>query len=69
MIAEVGGQSLSDQNYLYEASILHQALHLNEIKLIDFILIASKGIDVNLVSSVHGSPLHVACQVGNIKVV
>jgi ankyrin repeat protein len=69
LIAEVGGQNQQDSQYLYDAAILHQALQLNDMKLIDFILVASKNVDVNLVSKTHGSPLHVACKVGNIKVV
>lgn len=50
-------------------SILHEAIYYNRRELVDFILMSSKSVDVNLMSPTYGNPLHIACKVGNIKVV
>jgi len=50
-------------------SILHEAIYYNRQDLVDFILKASKHVDVNLMSPTYGNPLHIACKVGNIKIV
>ena len=67
VLAEVGGQHHNTD--LFDMSILHQALQLNEQKLVDFILVASKNVNINLMSPTHGTPLHIACKTGNIKIV
>jgi len=36
--------------------------------MIDLILMSERA-DLNLVSSLHGTPLHLACKIGNLKIV
>ena len=52
---------------LYDMSILHEAIWFNKPSLVDFILLCSKNININLMSPTYGTPLHIACRVGNIK--
>ena len=48
--------------------ILHVAVNLQRNDIIDLILMSEKT-DINLMSSLHGTPLHLASKIGNIKIV
>jgi ankyrin repeat protein len=48
--------------------ILHVAVNLQRNDIIDLILMSQR-IDINLMSSLHGTPLHLASKIGNIKIV
>ena len=50
-------------------SILHEAIFFNKPQMVDFILMTAKNVDINLMSPTYGNPLHIACKVGNIKIV
>ena len=48
--------------------VLHAAVNFQRNDMIDLILM-SKQVDINLMSSLHGTPLHLACKIGNLKIV
>mmetsp|Transcript_3679 Transcript_3679/g.5537 ORF Transcript_3679/g.5537 Transcript_3679/m.5537 type:complete len:136 (+) Transcript_3679:633-1040(+) len=48
--------------------VLHIAVNLQRNDLIDIILMSDQ-VDINLMSPLHGTPLHIACKMGNIKIV
>jgi ankyrin repeat protein len=50
-------------------SILHMAIAKERLDLLDLILVHANGIDINVMSPTHGTPLHVASRTGNIKIV
>ena len=47
---------------------LHVAVNLQSADMINLILMSDKT-DINLMSSLHGTPLHLACKIGNLKIV
>lgn len=47
---------------------LHVAVNLQRPGMIDLTLMSDRT-DVNLMSSLHGTPLHLACKIGNLKIV
>ena len=48
--------------------VLHVAVNYQRHDLIDLILMA-EATNVNLNSNLHGTPLHLACKIGNLKIV
>jgi len=48
--------------------VLHVAVNYQRNDLIDLILM-SEQTKVNLNSELHGTPLHLACKIGNLKIV
>lgn len=48
--------------------VLHVAVNYQRNDLIDLILM-SEQTNVNLNSELHGTPLHLACKIGNLKIV
>ena len=63
--------AMADPNVLSHNSqmgILHEAVQLQSNNMIDLILMSDQT-DVNLMSSLHGTPLHLACLIGNLKIV
>lgn len=48
--------------------VLHVAVNFQRNDLIDLILMSERT-DINLMSSLHGTPLHLACRIGNLKIV
>jgi ankyrin repeat protein len=48
--------------------VLHVAVNSQRNDLIDLILMSEKT-NINLNSSLHGAPLHLACKIGNAKIV
>lgn len=44
------------------------AIAKQHTEIIDLIIVHAKEVDINLVSPSVGSPLHVACKVGNLKI-
>jgi ankyrin repeat protein len=48
--------------------VLHIAVNFQRNDMIDLILM-SQTVDINLMSSLHGTPLHLACKAGNLKIV
>ena len=48
--------------------VLHTSISLQRQDFVDLILLSDKT-DVNLMSSLHGTPLHMACKFGDIKIV
>ena len=51
-----------------QMGVLHVAVNYQRHDLIDLILMA-EATNVNLNSSLHGTPLHLACKIGNLKIV
>ena len=51
-----------------QMGVLHVAVNFQRNDLIDLILMSER-IDINLMSSLHGTPLHLACKIGNLKIV
>jgi len=51
-----------------QMGVLHVAVSFERNDIIDLILM-SKRADINLMSSLHGTPLHLACKIGNLKIV
>ena len=49
-------------------SALHVAVNLHRNDMIDLILMSDLA-DINIMSSLHGTPLHLACKIGNLKIV
>ena len=49
-------------------SALHVAVNLHRNDMIDLILMSDLA-DINISSSLHGTPLHLACKIGNLKIV
>lgn len=47
---------------------LHIAVHLKSTEIIELILTTEKS-DINLLSPIHGTPLHVACRGGSVKII
>ena len=52
----------------YKMGVLHLAVSLQRNDMIDLILMSDQT-DINLVSPLHGTPLHLACKMGNLKIV
>lgn len=48
--------------------VLHVAVSYQRNDLIDLIMLSERA-DINLDSSLHGTPLHLACKFGNLKIV
>jgi ankyrin repeat protein len=48
--------------------VLHVAVSFQRNDMIDLILMHPAA-DVNLMSNLHGTPLHLACKIGNLKIV
>lgn len=44
------------------------AVNLQRNDIIDLILMSDRT-DINLMSSLHGTPLHLSCKIGNLKIV
>ena len=51
-----------------QMGVLHVAVSFQRNDLIDLILMSERT-DINLMSSLHGTPLHLACKIGNLKIV
>lgn len=51
-----------------QMGVLHVAVSFQRNDLIDLILM-SEQTTINLMSSLHGTPLHLACKIGNLKIV
>ena len=51
-----------------QMGVLHVAVNHQRNDLIDLILMSEKA-DIDLMSSLHGTPLHLACKMGNMKIV
>jgi ankyrin repeat protein len=51
-----------------QMGVLHIAVNFQRNDMIDLILM-SLTVNINLMSSLHGTPLHLACKVGNLKIV
>ena len=51
-----------------QMGVLHAAVTLQRPDVIDLLLI-SEATDPNLMSPLHGTPLHLACKIGNLKIV
>lgn len=51
-----------------QVGILHLAIQKNSLDILDLIMMSSH-VDLNLVSPTFGTPLHVACKLGNLKTV
>ena len=49
-------------------SPLHIAVYKQNTALIE-VLLSDKRTDIEITSEIHGSPLHVACLVGSVKIV
>jgi ankyrin repeat protein len=60
-----------DPNILSEDTqmgVLHMAVRLQRNDLVDLILLSELS-NIDLISPAHGTPLHVACKSGNLKIV
>ena len=51
-----------------QMGILHMAVNLERNDLIDLVLMSDRT-DVNLMSSLYGTPLHMAAKIANLKIV
>ena len=51
-----------------QMGVLHVAVSFQRNDMIDLILMSERA-DINLMSSLHGTPLHLACKMGNLKIV
>ena len=51
-----------------QMAALHVAVNLQSADMINLALMSEKT-DINLMSSLHGTPLHLACKIGNLKIV
>lgn len=65
MDAKVDPNLLSHNSQM---GVLHVAVNYQRHDLIDLILMA-EATNVNLNSGLHGTPLHLACKIGNLKIV
>jgi ankyrin repeat protein len=48
--------------------VLHSAVNLERNDMVELLLMGEKT-DVDLMSSLHGTPLHLAAKIGNLKIV
>ena len=48
--------------------VLHVAVNFQRNDMVDLIMMSEKA-DINLMSPLHGTPLHMACKIGNLKIV
>lgn len=49
--------------------VLHLAIANQRMEMIDLIMMSCEHADINLLSPSAGTPLHVACKTGNLKIV
>jgi hypothetical protein len=57
------------ENDTSEMSALHVAIQLGTKVMVDLVMAYGNGVDINLVSPAAGTPLHLACKTGNLKIV
>ena len=50
-------------------SILHMAIATERMDIVDLILQKAQNVQIDILSQTHGTPLHVACRSGHIKMV
>ena len=57
-----------DPNHLeHNKTVLHLAIELQDVYMVDIILMSNP--DINIMSKEHGTPLHTAARVANMKIV
>ena len=52
----------------HQMGVLHVAVNMQKTDMIDVILMSERT-NINLMSCLHGTPLHLACKIGNLKIV
>lgn len=68
VLAAKTGEAGDNQQDDQDVGALHMAVAKQQIDIIDLIIVHAPEVDVNLLSPSAGTPLHVACRVGNLKI-
>lgn len=53
----------------FEMGVLHLAIAMDRLEMVELLMANSKTLKLNLISKQEGTPLHLACKLGNLKIV